>query len=227
MLDSEINRFGNQSQSRSSLDDISGFGRSIEKIDFNGDGRLDLVIGAPLWTTKDGLNEGAVYIYLNDGTDNFTAVEPTFNITGVKGSRFGSVLRNVGDINHDGIDDLAVGAFGDDGGRVYIYHGRRSTDDGTLDHVQVLSAADERIKNFGYSITAADIDQNGYSDIAVGALRGGVTIFRSRPIIDLVAQLSSSQQQIKLEKVNSANVLIDFCFGFSERSRTLNDTIQV
>ena len=42
-------------------------------------------------------------------------------------ARFGTAVANLGDINHDGLQDVAVGAPGQDGGAgaVHIYHGRR------------------------------------------------------------------------------------------------------
>ena len=42
-------------------------------------------------------------------------------------SRFGTAVTSLGDINHDGLQDVGVGAPGQDGGggAVYIYHGRR------------------------------------------------------------------------------------------------------
>ena len=46
---------------------------------------------------------------------------------GEGGSRFGSSVANLGDLNHDGHDDIAVGAPGQDGGAgaVHIYFGRK------------------------------------------------------------------------------------------------------
>ena len=207
--------------------DISGFGGAIEKMDFNGDGFLDLVIGAPLWTTKgSGSREGIVYIYLNANSSDFSSLKPTFNVTGENGSRFGAILANVGDINHDGIDDLAVGAYGQS--KVFIYHGTRDTRS-ELSPVQILES--DSVKNFGFSITAADIDKNGYSDIVVGSLAGGVKLFRSRPIIDLFANLKTGDKFEKglnldnLDKLDKVN--IQFCFGFQERSDTLKHSIKV
>ena len=42
-------------------------------------------------------------------------------------SRFGTAVTNLGDLNHDGLQDVGVGAPGQDGGggAVYIYHGKR------------------------------------------------------------------------------------------------------
>ena len=109
------------------LGDITGFGSAIEKIDFDGDNLTDLVIGAPLWTKKDTAMEGAVYIYLNKGSNFGRDSKPDYNITGSINARFGTVIKNIGDLNKDGIDDLAIGAYGEN--KVYIYHGRREKAD--------------------------------------------------------------------------------------------------
>ena len=95
---------------------------------------------------------------------------------------------------------------------------------------QVLQNS-SKVSYFGYSLSAADVDLNGYSDVAVGALSGGVTLFRSRPIIDLQAVLKTSvdkfEKGIKLENSDKDNVEIQVCFGFSERSGTLDTPIKV
>ena len=49
-----------------------------------------------------------------------------------KGSRFGSAISNVGDLQNDGYQDFVVGApaGGDDGqGVVYVYRGSKDFDD--------------------------------------------------------------------------------------------------
>ena len=123
---------------------------------------------------------------------------------------------------------MAIGAFVEN--KVFIFHGQKYIPDEPLKPVQILIAEDE-VQYFGYSITAADMDLNGYSDIAVGSLYGGVTLFRSRPIIDLHADLSyslgSGKKQIKLEKGENDQVSINFCFGFQERSGTRKEGIKV
>jgi len=73
---------------------------------------------------KVGGDGGAVYVYLNDGT-GFNERTPYIKIIGPPESRFGFALASLGDLNHDGFEDLAVGAPYDDGGHgsVYIYLG--------------------------------------------------------------------------------------------------------
>ena len=78
--------------------------------------------------------------------------------------------------------------------KVYIFHGDKRNGHGAeLTPAQILepkltnqNEADEPTNQsieseflaFGYSIAAADFDENKYSDIAVGSLKGGVSIFR-------------------------------------------------
>ena len=40
-----------------------------------------------------------------------------------QGSRFGTTIVNIGDLNKDGYTDVAIGAPGGDVGAVYIYNG--------------------------------------------------------------------------------------------------------
>ena len=210
----------------------------IEKIDFNDDGFLDLVVGAPLYYksqhgSNDGI-EGAVYIYLNDGSGIFSPNSlPNWIKMGAKGSRFGAVVKNIGDINLDNIDDLAVSSPGEN--KVYIFHGDKRDGLGAdLIPAQILEPKSTNFEatnqkseflSFGYSIAAADFDENKYSDIAVGSLKGGVSVFRSRPIIDILVKLKFENGKINLKKDLSSKVSV--CFGFTERSNSIRDQIKV
>ncbi|MFO0904207.1 MAG: peptidoglycan DD-metalloendopeptidase family protein [Pirellulales bacterium] len=115
--------------------------------DFNGDGRSDFAIGAPNAATN-GTQAGAVYvIFGRDG--NFPAEFPVSDLLAANGGdgtqglvligesssdQFGAAIANAGDLNGDGLTDLAIGAPRADGngfftfqvGRTYVVYG--STD---------------------------------------------------------------------------------------------------
>lgn len=79
----------------------------------------ELIVGAPFYFSRDA--GGAIYIYYNK---NYCLdCNPPQKLTGLPESRFGFAISNLKDINHDGFDDLAVGAPYEDSGVVYIYLG--------------------------------------------------------------------------------------------------------
>jgi hypothetical protein len=99
------------------IEDLDAFGLVVGATgDINGDGSPDLAVGMP--NADDGrfASRGFVWILLlrPDGSVLFEArVEPL-----VARDRlfFGSSVGSAGDVDGDGIPDLAIGATGDDGG---------------------------------------------------------------------------------------------------------------
>ncbi|XP_052900435.1 integrin alpha-PS1 isoform X2 [Anopheles moucheti] len=165
----------------------SGYGSTLASADINGDGRLDLLVGAPNYFNRtDG---GAVYVYLNRGS----SFEQQYDqrLTGRLESRFGTAIANCGDLNHDGLDDVAIGApYESSGtGRVYIHFG---TKDGALspEPVQTIDPADlftGRWQTFGSSLAGGhDLDGNSYPDLIVGSYASDrVVALFARPIINI------------------------------------------
>ncbi|MCP3937739.1 MAG: hypothetical protein GY708_20500, partial [Actinomycetia bacterium] len=104
------------------LDDSDYFGRSVAAAgDLDGDGNLDIAVGA--YSDDDGgTARGAVYVlFLN--TDGTVKAEQKISSTsgGLTGpldnsDYFGPSVGGIGDLDGDGIADIAVGAFGDDDG---------------------------------------------------------------------------------------------------------------
>ena len=159
------------------LYDQSYFGASLTNLgDFDGDGIVDLAVGASGHYT--GVDNGAVWILLlnNDGTvkDDYLIEGDTPAL-----SEFGSSVANVGDLDGDGVTDLAVGISHDDenrtdGGGVQILF---LNSDGTVKSKQLINESNGNFGGtlydqsyFGASlVNLGDLDGNGIADLAVGA----------------------------------------------------------
>ncbi len=126
--------------------------------DVNGDGFVDLIVGAP--TTGAGL--GRAYVY--SGATGWLLY--TFTADGV-GHYFAhaNAAAGAGDVNNDGYDDLIVGAMGYDewSGRAYVYSGET----GLPLYTFTGGAENDRV---GRSVSGAgDVNNDGYDDFIVGA----------------------------------------------------------
>ncbi|XP_073969159.1 integrin alpha-PS1-like isoform X1 [Rhodnius prolixus] len=161
----------------------SNFGYDMTTADVNGDKRVDLIVGAPNYFDKN--EGGAIYIYLNLNNDCSLKCLPPIKLTGQPESRYGIAITNLGDINKDGYEDIAVGAPYEDLGKVYIYLGSRN---GTItEPSQIILGSDYNLETFGYSLSGGlDMDNNGYPDLLIGAFESSsVVLLRTRPIIEL------------------------------------------
>uniref|UniRef100_A0AAY5JVQ1 Integrin alpha-2 domain-containing protein n=1 Tax=Esox lucius TaxID=8010 RepID=A0AAY5JVQ1_ESOLU len=150
----------------------SSFGYDLTVVDLNADGWQDIVVGAPQYFEKDKKVGGAIYVYINKNGD-WNMVKPT-RIDGTEDSMFGLAVENLGDLNMDNYNEIAVGApYTKEGGKVFIYHG--SADGLITTPTQVLSGS-AGTKLFGYSLAGnMDLDMNSYPDLAVGSLSDSVT----------------------------------------------------
>lgn len=166
------------------LDDNDHFGASVAPLgDLNGDGFLDLAVGTP-GDDDGGTDRGAIWILFLNFDGQVLSRQKISDLSGglisalQDGEQFGSALANIGDLNADGITDLAVGSpFDDDGGsnrgaiRILFMNF-----DGTVQSEQKISfttgglgAGLNNNDQFGSSVTAAgDIDGDGVTDLAVG-----------------------------------------------------------
>jgi hypothetical protein len=147
----------------------SKLGYAMAAGDFNGDGRMDLAVGAPN-------GAGSVYVFYNDGTISTTAATADVIITGEASSGLGSSMA-VGDFNGDGKTDLAVGApaYGSNSGRAYIFY------QGSQLKTSLASAADVILNyslgHFGFSMVAGDFNGDGITDLAISEHIARVDVF--------------------------------------------------
>uniref|UniRef100_A0A8C5GPN0 Integrin alpha-6-like n=1 Tax=Gouania willdenowi TaxID=441366 RepID=A0A8C5GPN0_GOUWI len=182
----------------------SSFGYALAVVNLNGDGWKDIIVGAPQFYMKDGDIGGAVYVYINKA-GRWDKVTPV-RLNGTKDSMFGLAVQNIGDINQDSYEDIAVGAPHDDAanGKVYIYHG--SSQGIRTSPAQILSGKDHNIQFFGYSLAGnMDVDGNSYPDLSVGSLSDTAFIYRARPVVRIRRNIQISPQEIDLTVKTCAN----------------------
>jgi hypothetical protein len=168
------------------LDDSDRFGSAVAELgDLNGDGILDIAVGAPL-DDDGGTDRGAVWIlFMNtDGTVQFTQkisnTEGGFSGILEDNDQFGTAIANIGDLNNDLLPEIAVGAIGDDDGgtdrgAIWILS---LAINGTIFSFQKLSDSSGEFAGslrdgdfFGSSVAGiGDLDADGIEDIAVGAI---------------------------------------------------------
>ncbi|GAB6022617.1 hypothetical protein CHUAL_006712 [Chamberlinius hualienensis] len=176
------------------------YGASVCAVDLNNDQLDDLLVGAPLYSAFDYGDEGRVYVYINLGSCRLQKAN-TLMGSSVPKSRFGSSITDIGDINKDGYDDIAIGApYENDNGAVYIYHGNAHGISGM--YKQRITPANPKIRGFGICIASRlDIDANNYNDILIGAYQSDqVQLFRSRPTVKLYGKLTLNVTKIDTEQ---------------------------
>ncbi len=165
-------------------DDV--FGSSVASLgDLDGDGVGDLAVGAKGDDDGGGYNRGAVWVLflINNGT-----VKSHQKISDTKGGftgilddedSFGFSVASLGDLDGDGVGDLAVGAYEDDDGggnrgAVWVLFLNRN---GTVKEHQKISDTEGGFTGmldnkdwFGVSaVSLGDLDGDGVGDLAVGA----------------------------------------------------------
>jgi hypothetical protein len=167
------------------LENGEQFGGAVTSLgDLDNDGVVDLAVGAPL-TIDNNVRKGAVWIlFMNSNGTVKSARKIGDGDSDFKGDlfaddRFGSAVAGIGDLDGDGIPDLAVGAEefdagGSNRGAIWILFMNRN---GTVKDQRRIASNDGGFEgslsdgdHFGSAIApVGDQNGDGIADLAVGA----------------------------------------------------------
>ena len=144
--------------------------------DVNGDGMSDMVVGEWGYSNGEAL-EGRLLVHYGGGDG--PAPSASWEITtALTNPYFGWSVASVGDLNGDGLDDIAVGSpswdnfstFENDCGMVLVYYGTLTGPSTTYDWWYFGSSGD----GVGISVASAgDVNGDGFGDLVVGAHQPG------------------------------------------------------
>ncbi|CAI5762276.1 integrin alpha-4 [Podarcis lilfordi] len=205
----------------------SYFGATVCAVDLNGDGLSDLLVGAPMHSKVR--EEGRVYVYINSGSGGkMLELETALAGSDLYAARFGDAIANLGDMDNDGFEDVAIGApqENDLEGAIYIYNGRKDGISPTFSQRIQGHQISNSLRMFGQSISGRiDVDNNGYSDVAVGAfLSDSAVLLRTRAVVIVEASLKHppSVNRTKLDCVLNGQpavcVHLTLCFSYNGRT---------
>jgi len=170
-----------------------GLGYSVHGAgDINNDGYPDIVCGAYVANSDVGSQVGKAHVIYGKPTSNLInypletiTLDPGttgFTVTGEAASNhFGAAVSGAGDVNHDGYDDIIIGADLNSASRgaAYVIYGKRKDKlkDINLASTSLVSTdtgfkirGGVALGQFGRIVASAgDINKDGYADVIIGA----------------------------------------------------------
>ncbi len=143
--------------------------------DVSGDGIDDFAVSSYYHNSSKQRNSGKVYIYQGGPV---ISTKPWQTIEGKRPqANFGFALASAGDVNGDGMVDIAIGAPGDGPnteGVVYLYLG------GPVIRDPAATIYGQNPKDlYGYDVCGGNVDSDAYSDLIIGTPFADIGDYRS------------------------------------------------
>ncbi len=138
----------------------SYFGFSLAGGDVTGDTYPDLLVGAYYRSSYTG----AAYLYRSTGTSMSTSA--TSSLSGSSSSYFGFAV-DLADVNGDGYDDAIVGSYNYSSATGLVSWFRGSSSGVATSATGTLAGSSS--SRFGFSLSSADVNSDGYDDVIVGS----------------------------------------------------------
>ena len=155
--------------------------------DINGDGYADVIIGTHQADPLGVGGAGQAYVFFGSagGISNMDVSQANITINGTTTTDNFGISLSSGDINNDSYDDIIVGAWkadtplggGNDDGQTYVFFGANYTEAINEDYVTLANITlngSGSSAHFGEFVSNGDVNNDGYSDIIVGAFQADI-----------------------------------------------------
>lgn len=211
------------------------FGWTMATADLNGDGYDELLVGAPMYSTSSIVEQGRVYVFENIGGSVNSTPVMLFG-SNATNARFGHAIVNLGDINGDDIDDVAISAPYENqegssvaNGTVYVYYGSGSSPVIADAYQQRITARDilqqvpslSELNTFGFSLSGGmDVDGNLYNDLLIGAQASQTAVLlrtMSLAAISIIVGTDRDTVQLDVSEETNSSFLLSVCASYTGR----------